>query len=329
LSRPAPAATPAARLGVHRTTRWSTRIEVVVTDPAVTVRAARLLDDELDRVEAVASRFRDDSEVSRLCRLADGSPLPVSPDLMELLDVALRAASWTDGAVDPTVGAALCRLGYDRDFASVAGGVDGTLPDAAPVPGWQTVVLDRAASTVALQPGTVVDLGATAKAWAADRAAAVIAAQLGCGVLVSLGGDLAVESAPAGGFTVGVADICGDADAPTAVSIESGGLATSGVGNRHWLLGTTPVHHVVEPSTGLPVATPWRTVTVAAASSVDANTASTASLVLGPTAPDWLATRGLPARLVAHDGSVVTVAGWPDDPAPASAPASTTGGGGR
>ena len=288
-----------------------------MTDPSVTVRAARLLDDELDRVEAVASRFRDDSEVSRLHRLADGSPVPVSSDLLELLDVALRSAAQTDGAVDPTVGSALCRLGYDRDFASVAGGVPGTLPEPSPVPGWRSVVLDHTASTVALPAGTLLDLGATAKAWAADRSAAVIAAHLGCGVLVSLGGDLAVEAAPAGGFTVGVADICGDPDAPTAVSIASGGLATSGVGNRHWLLGTTPVHHVLDPATGLPVATPWRTVTVAAASGVDANTASTASLVRGAAAPDWLAARGLPARLVTHDGSVVTVAGWPDDPSPA------------
>lgn len=296
-----------------------------MTDPAVTVRAARLLDDELDRVEAVASRFRDDSEVSRLHRLADDSPVTISPDLLELLEFALRAAAQTDGAVDPTVGAALCRLGYDRDFASVANGVAGTLPDPAPVPGWRTVVLDHQVSTVTVPAGTLLDLGATAKAWAADRAATVIADHLGCGVLVSLGGDLAVVSAPVGGFTVGVADICGDPDAPTCVSIASGGLATSGVSHRQWLLGTTPVHHVLDPATGLPVVTPWRTVTVAAASSVDANTASTASLVLGAAAPGWLATRDLPARLVAHDGSVVTVAGWPDDPTPATAtPTATT-----
>jgi len=100
----------------------------------------------------------------------------------------------------------------------------------------------------------------------------------------------------------------------------SGGLATSGVGNRHWMLGGTPVHHLVDPSTGLPVATPWRTVTVAAGSSVDANTASTAAHVLGDGAPAWLAARDLPARLVAHDGSVVTVAGWPDDPGPRPVP---------
>jgi len=313
LSGAAPVAVRGGRLGAHRTTRWSTRIEVVVTDPALVVGASRILDDELDRIEAVASRFRADSEISRLHRQADASPVPVSPELYDAIDVALRAAAMTDGAVDPTVGAALCRLGYDRDFAEVSGGVDGALPAPAPVPGWRSIVLDPDAVTVTLPPGTLLDLGATAKAWAADRATAAIAARLGCGVLVSLGGDLAVRSAPEGGFTVGVADICGDPDAPTAVSIVSGGLATSGVGNRHWLLGGTPVHHVVDPSTGLPVDTCWRTVSVAAASSVDANTASTASLVFGESAPAWLESRALPSRLVRHDGTVVTVAGWPDD----------------
>ncbi len=289
----------------------------MVTDPAVMVRASRILDDELDRIEAAASRFRSDSEISRLHRESDGSPMPISRDLYDAIEVALRAAAMTDGAVDPTVGTALCRLGYDRDFSELSDGVEGSLPPPAPVPGWRSVVLDPDAVTVRVPSGTLLDLGATAKAWAADRAADAIAARLGCGVLVSLGGDLAVRNAPDGGFTVGVADICGDPDAPTAVSIVSGGLATSGIGNRHWLLGGTPVHHVVDPSTGLPVATCWRTVTVAAGSSVDANTASTAALVFGEDATAWLNERSLPSRLVRHDGSVVTVAGWPDDTAPA------------
>jgi thiamine biosynthesis lipoprotein len=300
-------------LGTLRTSRWSTRIELVVTDPAQVVGASRILDGELDRIEALASRFRPDSEISRLHRRATGMPVTISADLCDALSVALRAAAMTGGAVDPTVGAALCRLGYDRDFAEVSGGVAGTLPAPCPVPGWRSVVLDRDAGTVALPPGTLLDLGATAKAWAADLAAAAIARRLDCGVLVSLGGDLAVRSAPEDGFTVGVADICGDPDAPAAVSIRSGGLATSGVGNRHWLLGTTPVHHLIDPSTGLPQDTCWRTVTVAAASSVDANTASTASMVFGESAPRWLGSRDLPARLVHHDGTVVTVAGWPDE----------------
>ena len=315
MSRAAPVTDTGARMGVVRTSRWSTRIEVVVTDPTVVVAASRLLDDVLDRVEAAASRFRPDSEVSRLQETAGAGPRAVSPLLGDLLHVALGAASMTDGAVDPTVGAALCRLGYDRDFPRLAAGVAGSLPAPAAVPGWRSIVLDEGAGTVDLPAGVVLDLGATAKAWAADRAAGAIAERFGCGTLVSLGGDLAVASAPDGGFSVGVADICGDPDAPTAVSIASGGLATSGVGNRHWMLGTSPVHHVIDPATGLPVASVWRTVSVAAATCVDANTASTASLVLGHAAPAWLEARALPARLVALDGTVVTVAGWPDDPA--------------
>ncbi len=314
MSRVASTADRAVRLGVHQSTRWSTRVELVVTDPGVVVAAVRVLDGVLDRVEAAASRFRDDSEVCRLHRSADGTPQPVSPDLAELLEVALRAAARTGGAVDPTVGGALCRLGYDRDLSDLRSGVAGAPPDPAPVPGWASVVLDRTAGTVALPADTLLDLGATAKAWAADRAAREIATRLDCGALVSLGGDLAVDSAPTGGFTVAVADVCGDPDAPTAVSIRSGGLATSGVGNRHWLLGDRRVHHLVDPATGLPVTGPWRTVTVAAASCTEANTASTAAVVLGTAAPDWLGSRGLPSRLVSHDGTVTTVAGWPADP---------------
>lgn len=314
MSGPAPVTDRAARLAVHRTSRWSTRIEVVVTEPSAVVAASRILDDELDRVEAAASRFRDDSEVSRLHRAAcDGVAIPVSPDLSEALTVALRAAELTGGAVDPTVGAALCRLGYDRDFSEVRGGVVGVLPDPVPVPGWRSVVLDVAAGTVTMPAGTLLDLGATAKAWAADRAAAAISTRLGCGALVSLGGDVSVHGAPAEGFVVGIADVCGDPDAPIAVSVQSGGLATSGISQRRWTLGDAPVHHLVDPTTGLPVTSFWRTVTVAAGSCVDANTASTASMVLGADAPDWLASVHLPARLVRTDGTVATVAGWPDD----------------
>ncbi len=301
-----------SRLAVHRSTRWSTRIEVLVTDPAVVVDATRLLDELLDRVEDSASRFRDDSELSRIHR-AGGGTVAVSPLLGDLLATALRAAELTGGLVDPTVGGALERLGYDRDFAEVAPGVAGHLPAPTPVPGWRSVGLAADLGVLSVLPGTVLDLGATAKAWGADRAAATISDRLGCGALVSLGGDVAVQAAPDGGFVIGVADVCGDPDAPTAVAVSSGGLATSGTGNRHWSLGGTSVHHVVDPRTGLPTSSCWRTVTVAAGSCVDANTASTASLILGEDAPDWLSARHLPARLVHLDGTVATVAGWPDD----------------
>lgn len=250
----------------------------MVTDPGVIVAAVALLNQTLERVDIVASRFRSDSEINALRRTSvTGDPVPVSGDLLEAIEIALRAARLTDGAVDPTVGTAMCRLGYDRDFSVMERHACGALPEPGPVPGWQSIIVDVERSLVTLLPGTLLDLGATAKAWAADRAVEAITSRLGCGALVSLGGDIAVGGdAPDGGFSVGIADVCGDPAAPVAVSIVSGGLATSGIGNRHWTLGGHPVHHLIDPATGRSVDSPWRTVSVAACSCVDANTGSTA-----------------------------------------------------
>jgi thiamine biosynthesis lipoprotein len=295
----------------YRTTAWSTRVELVVSDPGATVAAASILHAELDRMDRIANRFRPDSELNRVNDARTGAPVPVSTDLFDTLAVACRAAALTGGAVDPTVGDALCRIGYDRDFAEVSPGVAGHLPSPLPVPGWRSVELDEERSTVRVGAATTLDLGATAKALTADRVARTVFARTGSGVLVSLGGDMAVDGPADVRFVVGVADVCDAEDPPETVTIGPGGLATSGVGSRHWLLGRHPVHHLIDPRTGLPVGGPWRTVTVAAGSCVDANTASTASMVMGEPAPGWLAARGLPARLVRVDGRTASVGDWP------------------
>lgn len=315
MSRSATTTEPSPALAIYRTAVWSTRVDLLVTEPCVVVEAGRLLRRTLDRVDIVASRFRSDSEVRLLQQSADGwTPTPISADLCEAVGIALRAARLTAGLVDPTVGVALCRIGYDCDFSLMEHDVTGDGRGPGPVPGWRSVILDTVGSTLTMAPGTLLDLGATAKAWAADRAAGEIASNLGCGALVSLGGDMAVAGqAPVGGFCVGIADVCGDTVPDTAVSIDSGGLATSGVGRRHWTLDGRPAHHLVDPATGRPVDSPWRTVSVAAGSCVDANTASTAAMIMGAGAAEWLGDAGLPARLVRTDGDVVTVAGWPSD----------------
>ncbi len=299
---------------LYCTTVWSTRAELVVTDPGRLVAATAILHRELDAVDRVANRFQPGSELNVLHRATwSGGEAAVSPELGFAIAIALRAAELTDGAVDPTVGAAVNRLGYDRDIAELARGVPGTLPAPGPVAGWRSVRLDTLRSVVGLPEGTLLDLGATAKAWAADRAAQAIAEELGCGVMVSVGGDLAVQRAPEGGFAVGIADVCGDTTTTVHVSVSSGGIATSGVGSRHWMLGGDLVHHLVDPATGLPVSRQWRTVSVGAGTCVDANAGSTAAMVKGAGAPTWLEEHRLPARLVAEDGTVTTVAGWPTD----------------
>ncbi len=289
--------------------------------------ARAMADEKLAEVDRACSRFRPDSELSRL-NAAGGKRATVSQTLAELLAAALRAAELTDGSVDPTCGAALVALGYDRDFTDVLAAspqaAPAELPESAtPVPGWRSVHLDQQSRSVWLEDGAQLDLGATAKAWAADQCARQIADRLRCGVLVSLGGDVAVAGeAPAGGWRIRVTDdhAAPDSAPGQTVAIASGGLATSSTTVRAWSAGGRRVHHIVDPATGAPATTCWRTVSVAAGTCTDANTASTAAIIRGASAPDWLSGLRLPARLIGQDGTVVTTAGWPAESAPGDAP---------
>jgi len=205
-------------------------------------------------------------------------------------------------------------LGYDRDFSEVAKTGGPIRCVVGRVPGWRQVTIDHDRRTVSVPAGVELDLGATAKAFAADQAAGRAAATTGVGVLVSLGGDVAVAGrAPEPGWPVLVTDDhAAGPDAPgDTVAIAAGGLATSSTTVRRWSRGDAVVHHIVDPSLGTSVTSCWRTVSVAASSCVDANIATTASIIRGASAPAWLADLGLAARLVRADGEVVRVAGWP------------------
>jgi thiamine biosynthesis lipoprotein len=316
--------TAAPAVGTTATAQWraiGVDVHLVVTEPHLLAAARSLLEAELADLDLACSRFRPDSELVRLDATAGGgTAVAVSPLLAEAIGVALDAAEATQGAVDPTLGQVLSDLGYDRTFTTVA--ADGParrirvrIADPA---GWRQVALDREAGTVRLPAGIRLDLGATAKALGADRAAARIHAELGTGVLVGLGGDVAMAGpAPDGGWPVRVQDSPGPLDGPApgprqTVALLSGGLATSGIAARRWTRGGAELHHLLDPATGMPARTPWRTVTVAAPTCVRANTVTTATLVRGDDGLAWLVATGLPARLVAQDGTVTRVGGWPD-----------------
>jgi thiamine biosynthesis lipoprotein len=302
----------------HSQQALGTTATICVTAAEALDPARAILDLELVEIDRACSRFRPDSELARL-NAASGRELVVGELLFLALETALAAAAETDGLVDPTVGRTLRLAGYDRTFPLVlARDGDRFTPRFAAVPGWRLVVLNAERRSVCMPAGLELDLGATAKGLAADRIAAGIHSGTGAGVLVALGGDIAVAGeTPPGGWPVLVADDhAAELDAPGAVvAIPSGGLATSGTAVRRWRAGGTTLHHIVDPRTGRPAKTPWRTATVAASSCVDANVASTAAIVLGTQAPDWLSKRRLPARLVSNDGVVETVAGWPAEAA--------------
>jgi thiamine biosynthesis lipoprotein len=276
---------------------------------------------ELDAIDRAASRFRPDSELERLNR-SSGSWVRVSPLLLEAVQLALRAAEISDGTVDPTLGQSLIDIGYDRDWQALRP-VDGDLDQSA-VPGsvvmhrrrglWREIETRADPPQVRVPHGARLDLGATGKALAADRAAHAAHRIAGSGVLVALGGDVATAGrAPATGWKVHVTDDHrAGTDAPgQTVSITGGGLATSSVAVRRWLHRGRAMHHILDPRDGQPIRSCWRTVSVAAASCADANIASTAAVVLGRVAADWLEEQALPARLVGLDGSVRLTGDWP------------------
>jgi thiamine biosynthesis lipoprotein len=267
----------------------------------------------VETVDATYSRFRSDSELSRL-NDRSGTTVTVGPLLADAIAVALRVARLTDGAVDPTVGRAMRRIGYDDDFDRLARS-GGPIPlRIEPIPGWTTVAFDPIARTIRTPPRVEIDLGSTGKALAADLAAEAALREVGGGVLVSLGGDIATAGTPpVGGWAVLVADDSStppDADGEV-VALRSGAIATSSTSVRQWTRGGIVFHHLIDPLTGLPVESPWRSASVIAATCVDANAAATAAIVKGSTASSWLMTAGLAARLVAVDGSASYIAGWP------------------
>lgn len=170
---------------------------------------------------------------------------------------------------------------------------------------------------VRIPSGSRLDLNSTAKAWCADVAAQHAHGATGEGVLVGLCGDIAVAGEPPpGGWSIRCGDDHRDPDTGRAsdICISSGGLATSSITVRIPARRNPagPASHILNPHSLTAVTGPWRTVSVVAADCVQANAASTAALVKGDQAVDWLESLGLPARLVRTDGHVHTTRGWPE-----------------
>lgn len=307
-------------------TVWGLEASLAVTDHTMLPEAEAAVRAVVADVDLACSRFRSDSELMMLQPAMAGGAT-ISGMLRHLMERALYAARLTDGDVDPSLGADLDALGYRQGIISVPVPADrpptpatpgGAGPAARPavlrVPGWSRITLDGQTLTV---PGDLrLDLGATAKAVAADLAAATVHGRLGCGVLVSLGGDLAtagpgpVASARPGPWQVLVQDL--PADPSQRIALEPGfALATSSTQKRRWTHDGADVHHILDPRFGRPAEAIWRSVTVAAPTCLEANAYSTAAVVRGMAALEWFRAEGIPARFVDRQGRTSVTGGWP------------------
>lgn len=269
-------------------------------DAADLVAAQRIARGVLARVDRAASRFRADSDLSRANARA-GHWCAVDPVLVAAVRTALEVAADTDGLVDPLLGRTLVSLGYDRDFAELRDAGARRLHRHDPT-AWQRLgVRDDA---IHVPRGHALDLGATGKAYAAD----LVLAHLDSDAVVSVGGDVAVRGdAP---WPIGIAEHPGQ-EPGEVLLLHRGGAATSSTAVRRWTAGGVRRHHLIDPRTGAPTRSCWRTATALGRSATSANAASTAAIVLGEDAPAWLSRHGVAARLVAHDDSVTHLGHWP------------------
>ncbi len=268
-----------------------------------------------DTWEQHLSRFRDDSELSRLNR-ASGAWTSVSPVLWEVVDAAFAAAAQTGGLVSPALLDALEATGYDRSFELVRAAPEAArgradapiLQTSSPsVLAWWTIRRDAAVRALHLPRGLRIDLGGIAKGWAADRAAQLLGRS--GPALVDAGGDIAVSGPLPGGtaWSIGVADPrAPDADLEMLL-LHRGGIATSGRDYRRWQHGGAWQHHILDPRTGRPAATDVLSATVVAPTAREAEAAAKVALILGShDGQAWLDARpALAGLLVLEDGDVV------------------------
>jgi thiamine biosynthesis lipoprotein len=251
------------------------------------------------------TRFDPASELSRL-NAASEERVPVSNILFRFVEAALEAGARTGGLVDPTLVGEIEAAGYVSDLADPMPLEIGLAPGPAPRPAvpspearWRRVSLDRRSRTVIRPPGVKLDSGGIAKGLFADvlgeRLKAFDSFAIDCSGDLRLGGQAGVPRA------VRVDDPFGRG-VIHEVEVESGGVATSGIGRRSWLDAEgRPAHHLLDPSTGRPAFTGVVQATAVAPTAVEAEWRAKAAVLSGPDhAEGWIPHGGV---VIFDDGS--------------------------
>ncbi|MCL5077312.1 MAG: FAD:protein FMN transferase [Actinobacteria bacterium] len=264
------------------------------SDRAISIFSKYLID-----FDETASRFRSDSELMTIFNGSRRSDIKVSPLLFDAITAAMFGAGMSNGYVDPTVARSLVALGYDRDFRLISqkGSREASIRVVLPK-GYSRVRLNSEQKTISVAEGVTFDLGATGKAFLADRIKTAIEAELEEAVLVNLGGDISASTLDNGKYwTINITDDCSLDPWASGLSIGicGGGITTSSTTTRKWTAGGREIHHIIDPFNGTPAETEFYAVTALAGSALDANIATTGTLAMGKSGREWLARLRLPA----------------------------------
>jgi thiamine biosynthesis lipoprotein len=254
----------------------NTDVELLAVGMGAERRLARAMR-WLSAYESRFSRFRDESELSRLN--AFGRPFHASPALFRLIALAIEFARRSDGLFDPTILHRLEDAGYDRSFELLSPEQTRPAHDAGRTETWRDVHLDQSTRTITLPPGAGLDLGGIGKGFAVDRLAAI----LGTPSLVNCGGDVfAAGRAPGeNGWRAGVSDPFAPEKDLMVLTVEDAGIATSSTMNRRWRVDGRQKHHLIDPRTGEPSESDAVQVTVVAPTALEADYHAKVALLHG------------------------------------------------
>ena len=258
----------------------SDMLAILETDSESTPDILKDVPNWFEEWEQSLSRFRLDSELSRLNRTFD-QPIEVSATLWDVFQTALWADERSEGLVTPTVLDAVLASGYDRSFDDLPREQFGVLPDIlAPHP-LSTVVADPENRTLNLPKEVHLDFGGVAKGWAAHQTVERLREYGPC--LMNAGGDIAISGPRLDGsaWPIGVSNPFADDGDFDVLHVMGGGVASSGKDRRQWRRNGALHHHIINPNTGLPVDTEVLRVTVTAPTVIEAEAAAKTAFILG------------------------------------------------
>jgi FAD:protein FMN transferase len=255
-------------------------------------RAAAAVQADVDRLEALYSRYRDTSFLSRINRVAaSGGSIDVDAETAHLLDYAATCHAESGGLFDITSGVLRRAWNFKSGKLPARDEVETLLKHV----GWNKLRWHSPHTLEFPEPGLELDFGGVVKEYAADRAATICREQGAEHALINLGGDIRVAGPHPDGspWRVAIRDPRKPDGVLQTLEIFSGALASSGDYERCVEIGGVRYGHILNPLTGWPVRH-MAAVSVAAEFCVVAGSAATIGMLLEEKGAEWLQQLGLP-----------------------------------
>lgn len=292
--------------GMTMGTTYSVKVATEDLSESGKAALARTIDTQLERVDALMSTYREDSELSRFNRHTSRDPFEFSKETMEVFRVALEVSEMTDGAFDITVGPLVAAWGFGATDRPTRPPSEKTLRELKQRVGFALLVYDPARATVAkVDPRIECDLSAIAKGYGVDQVARAIADLGHSNYLVEIGGELRAQGQKLDGlpWRVGIEKPDSAArESHEIVLLRNVSLATSGDYRDYYEASGQRISHTIDPRVGRPIAHRLASVSVLHPEAIWADALATALNVMGPVdGPAWAEAHGIPALFIVRD----------------------------